>query len=379
MNENEIIKNVIEKSQMKIAISKFNEEEFIVPKFNKLTKSVATILIVLGLGTGVVFATTNIYEKIWKTPKSYTEEEMINELPPVEVTEDEKKDLISEAEAKEIGLNILEKLGYKNQTINRIELKRGYDETVSSYYMVKTKWGYEEGLMVQVNANGGDFISFNDMDLKYKHLKTQELPNDEIAKVATNIYNKLGIEEGKYTLGKTSADNYAFQNEMNILLVANFYKYYDGIANKNESFNVTFFNYNGEIYLNSVLINNDNAFQNNPIVISEEEAINIAKNKEQQLSPYEIINISSNLSIEKMNAYIYQLENNKYDVTGNTKNEVFYKTENIARKVWKIKVEHNIGAKDFVDFNQYVKEGMDKYYYVDTTTGEIIGGCQAYF
>ena len=45
---------------------------------NKITKSVATILIVLGLGTGVVFATTNLYEKIWKEPKSYTEEEMIN-------------------------------------------------------------------------------------------------------------------------------------------------------------------------------------------------------------------------------------------------------------------------------------------------------------
>ena len=103
---------------------------------NKITKSVATILIVLGLGTGVVFATTNLYEKIWKEPKSYTEEEMINKLPPTELTE--KEELISEDEAKD--LEILEKLGYKNQTINRIELKRGYDETVDSYYMVKTKW-----------------------------------------------------------------------------------------------------------------------------------------------------------------------------------------------------------------------------------------------
>ena len=41
-------------------------------------------------------------------------------------------------------------------------------------------------------------------------------------------------------------------------------------------------NCNGEIYLNSVSINNDNTYQNNPAVITEEEAINIVKNKEQE-------------------------------------------------------------------------------------------------
>lgn len=379
MNENKIIKNIIEKSQMKIAVSEFKKEENTMPKMNKITKSVATILVVLGLGTGVVFATTNLYEKIWKEPKSYTEEEMINELPPAEVTEEEKKDLISEDEAKTKGLEILEKLGYENQTINRIELKRGYDEGVDSYYMVKTKWGYEEGLMVQLNANGGDFIGFDDMDLKYKHLNSQELNDEKIAKVATDIYNKLGIEEGEYTLSKTSAENNAFQNQTNILLVANFYKYYDGIPNKNESFNVSFLNYNGEVYLDSVSVNNDNTFQNNPVVITEEEAINIAKSKEQELSPNEITNITSSLSIEKMNAFIYQLENDKYDVTGTMENETYYKTENITRKVWKIKIEHNAEWKDYMNHNQYVKECMNKYYYVDATTGEIIGGNQAYF
>lgn len=379
MNENKIIENIIKKSQMKIAVSEFKKEENTMPKMNKITKSVAIILVVLGLGTGVVFATTNLYEKIWKEPKSYTEEEMINELPPAEVTEEEKKELISEDEAKTKGLKILEKLGYENQTINRIELKRGYEEDVDSYYMVKTKWGYEEGLMVQLNAKGGGFIAFNDMDLKYKHLDSQELNDEEIAKVATDIYNKLGIEEGKYTLSKTSAENNAFQNQTNILLVANFYKYYDGIPNKNESFNVSFLNYNGEVYLNSVSVNNDNTFQNNPVVITEEEAINIAKSKEQELSSNEITNITSSLSIEKMNAFIYQLENDKYDVTTTMEDETYYKTENITRKVWKVKAEHNADDKDYIDYNKYIKEGMNKYYYVDATTGEIIGGNQAYF
>lgn len=379
MNENKIIKNIIEKSQIKIAVSEFKEEENTMPKINKITKSVATILVILGLGTGVVLATTNLYEKIWKEPKSYTEEEMINELPPAEVTEEEKKELITEDEAKVKGLEILEKLGYENQTINRIELKRGYDETVDSYYMIKTKWGYEEGLMVQLNAKGGDFIAFNDMDLKYRHLDSQVLDDKEIAKISTDIYNKLGIEEGKYTLSKTSAQDYSFENQTNKLLGANFYKYYDGIANKNESLSISFMWHNGKTYLNSILINNDNTYQNNPVVITEEEAINIAKNKEQELSPHEITNVTSSLSIEKMNAFIYQLENDKYNVTGTMEDETYYKTENITRKVWKVKVEHNVDEKDYIDYNKYIKEGMNKYYYVDATTGEIIGGNQAYF
>lgn len=379
MNENKIIENIIEKSQMKIAVSEFKEEERTMPKMNKITKSVATILVVLGLGTGVVFATTNLYEKIWKEPESYTQEEMINELPPAEVTEEEKKELISEDEAKTKGLEILEKLGYKNQSINRIELKRGYDENVDSYYMVKTKWGYEEGLMVQLNAKGGEFIAFNDMDLKYKHLDSQVLDNEEIGEIATDIYNKLGIEKGKYILSKTSAQDYSFENQTNKLLEANFYKYYDGIANNNESLSISFMWHNGEIYLNSILINNDNTYQNNPVVITEEEAMNIAKSKEQELSPYEITNVTSSLSIEKMNAFIYQLENDKYNVTGTMEDETYYKTENITRKVWKVKVEHNVDDKDYIDYNKYIKEGMNKYYYVDATTGEIIGGDQAYF
>ena len=379
MNENKIIKNIIEKSQIKIAVSEFKEEENTMPKINKITKSVATILVILGLGTGVVLATTNLYEKIWKEPKSYTEEEMINELPPAEVTEEEKKELITEDEAKVKGLEILEKLGYENQTINRIELKRGYDETVDSYYMIKTKWGYEEGLMVQLNAKGGDFIAFNDMNLKYRHLDSQVLDDKEIAKISTDVYNKLGIEEGKYTLSKTSAQDYSFENQTNKLLGANFYRYYDGIANKNESLSISFMWHNGKIYLNSILINNDNTYQNNPVVITEEEAINIAKNKEQELSPHEITNVTSSLSIEKMNAFIYQLENDKYNVTGTMEDETYYKTENITRKVWKVKVEHNVDEKDYIDYNKYIKEGMNKYYYVDATTGEIIGGNQAYF
>lgn len=383
---------LLEKLKLNIAISNFEQEENKRIKVYTLKEKVwrnytmkkgviIAFIISLMLGcTGVMATSYIVYEKIWKEPESYTYEEMISELPPEEVTEEEKKELITEDEAKQKGLEILEKLGYKNQTIKRVELKRGYAEDVTSYYMVKTKWGYEEGLMVQLNANGGDFIAFDDMDLKYKHLKSEVLADEEIARIATEYYNKLELKEGAYKLSKTKAQDYYFENKSNKLLGANFYKYYDGIANKYESFNVSFMAVNGEIMLNSILLSTDNTYQKNNVVITEDEAISIAKSKEKEFSPFEITNITSELSIEKMNAFIYQLENNKYDVNSNMEDETYYKTENIARKVWKIKLEHDVDVRNYREnHNKYIKEGMSKLYYVDATTGEIIGGSHTMF
>ena len=366
-----------------IAISKIKEENDIVMenKVKSIFKTIVTTLIGLLLGTGVVFAGTKVYEnieKIWKEPESYTYDEMIANIPQ-EVTEEEKKELITEDEARNIGIEVLNKLGYENQTINRIELKKGYNnhynnDVSSDYYMVKTKWGYEEGLMVQLNANDGEFIAFEDMDLKYKHYPTEKLSDGEISRIATEYYKKTGLDENLYKLTETKINDFYFENHGNDLLSAKFYKYYNGIANKYESCFVSFISVNGEIMLYSIIINIDNTFQNNEVLISKDDALNIAVNKEKEFSNYEITNIDVELSIEKMNPFIYIIENDEYDQS--IEKRTYYKLDNITRNVWKVKVEHGLLGKDFgIDRkNEYYKEGMSKYYFVDATTGEIIGG-----
>ena len=51
-------------------------------------------------------------------------------------------------------------------------------------------------------------------------------------------------------------------------------------------------------------------FQNNLINIDRQKAINIATNKENELTENRISEISVELGIRKMNNYIYLLENN---------------------------------------------------------------------
>ena len=363
-----------------IAISNIKEEVDIVMenKVKSIFKTIATTLIGLLLCTGVVFAGTKVYEnieKIWKEPQSYTYDEMISNIPQ-EVTEEEKKDIITEDEARNIGIDILNKLGYENQSINRIELKKGYTDSIPSYYMVKTKWGYEEGLMVQLNANDGEFICFEDMELKYKHFPTEKLSDDEISRIATQYYQKIGFDENLYILTETKVNDFYFENHGNDLLTAKFYKYYNGIANKYESCSVSFISVNGEVMLYSIIINIDNTFQNNEVLISKDDALNIAVNKEKEFSNYDITNTDVELSIEKMNALIYAIENEIFKEPQSMEERTYYKTEDITRKVWKVKIEHGLSAKDFgMDrIYEYYKEGIGKFYFVDATTGEIIGG-----
>ena len=108
---------------------------------------------------------------------------------------------------------------------------------------------------------------------------------------------------------------------------------------------------------------------NNPIIIQEESAIEIAKNKEAEFTNTEITNIKSELSIEKMNTLVYQLEYEIYDTMN-------LQIEEKIRNVWKVTIEHK-NKKDFNIYsnpNQYMKENLNKEFYIDATTGEIIGG-----
>ena len=166
MNENKIIENIIEKSQMKIAISEFKEEERSMPKINKIAKSVATILVVLGLGTGIVYATTNLYEKIWKSPTYVTQEQKEEEIANIksEITNEEKEEFITNDEANKIVISILSKLGYTNENITETNLLRGYENSVN--YIIKT----DTNKTITIDPKTGELYNMINNDIMNKNV-----------------------------------------------------------------------------------------------------------------------------------------------------------------------------------------------------------------
>ena len=113
MEEDKIVENIIKKSQMKIAVSEFAKERKEMPKINKISKYVATAIITLGIGTGIVYATgTAIHDKIWKQPETYKVSH--------EITEKDKENAISEEDARKKAEEYLRKIGLEDE-INGLE------------------------------------------------------------------------------------------------------------------------------------------------------------------------------------------------------------------------------------------------------------------
>ena len=78
------------------------------------------------------------------------------------ITKEEKKDLISEIEAKNKAKEILKKFDYKNEEIKMIEL----DKNMTNY---KINWCVEtdNGITLDFDANGGKSLAlFNDSILE---------------------------------------------------------------------------------------------------------------------------------------------------------------------------------------------------------------------
>lgn len=131
MKEDKIIENIIKKSQMKIAVSEFAKERKEMPKINKISKYVATAIITLGIGTGIVYATgTAIYDKIWKQPETY---KVSNEI-----TEKDKEDAISEEEARKKAEEYLRKIGLDDE-INGLKLNKSWQENDITWNIEFTK------------------------------------------------------------------------------------------------------------------------------------------------------------------------------------------------------------------------------------------------
>lgn len=327
----------------------------------KFSRMIATFMLVIGIGSGMVLAGTKIYENIFKQP-----EKIENFTEELKVNVDDLNKVISEDEAKEYAIKEAKKynLNVDNDNISSVEIIKNpnYDEI--TYHFTT-----EENTNIHINAITGKLTYF-DIEDAYtgKELEKFTSNRDEMILVAEKKMREFGYGD-EYKVSYVYSNN-GDDETKSYLWYIGFSKEYDGVFNKNQNITMTII---PQINLVSKICVVDEPFENNPIIITKEEAEKIAIEKDNLINTegYKRLDkIKTELSIERMNADVYLKENglSNGNETKTLEDESVhsYNTYKMNGKVRKVYVvEFCYEDRPF---------GQTRKYYVDTTAGEIIGG-----
>lgn len=362
MKEDKIIENIIKKSQMKIAVSEFTKEREKMPKINKISKYVATAIITLGIGTGIVYATgTAIYDKIWKQPETY---KISNEI-----TEKDKENAISEEETRKKAEEYLRKIGLDDE-ISGLGLMKSWRENDVIWDI-----GFTKGSMIMDCK--GNFQSLNIPSYNYKIPYNYGITREEARKTAKELLLKYNPNNNSDEYELVSLKRNMENDEASYIWYADFYKKYGDLYNQYEKISIGWVPTINGLY--SLNIENSK-YENNEQKISKEDAIKIATEKDKQIETrYNIAYTEAEIGIDKMNAdFVYReknledyekgIINFEPDENGTYKikeDAEFYKVDNRVRKVWEVTIYYDYYKENYQ--GRYV-------YYIDATTGEVIGG-----
>ena len=366
MKSNELYLQEVYKKYEKSKNSK-DKNSFYKMDFNKnqqyhILQIAASFILSLVITFGVVYAGFIAYQNIWKEPKEYTFEEAHN------VTEEDIERSLTKDEAINIARDLAEKYNKNFGNVTKCDLNKDADDMT---WIIVTDTDFS----VDIDGVTGKLIQMSDFSVDDTKIPATA-SREEAEAVANEIYLSLGYTKGEYVLADLSKN--AITDNTN-LWQADFCKEYDGIYNYYQDIRITFIPETKDIVILTIF---DEDFENNPLVITKEEAVEIAKQKAKSLGKDEdmVKNATAKLDIRKMNAYVYSQEQTAIpkpdgNVTTNisentttistTDDIAVYDTEDIVRKVWVVEIEYKE--------NEYAFTEKDMYF-VDCTTGEIIGG-----
>ena len=360
---------IFEKVKMKIAISNVKEEDIVMENKTKgILKTVATALAGIVLSTGVVFAGTMVYENIWKTPeKIQLSSGDFEEI--TKITEESKKENMSEEKAKEIAINKLNAIGFNSNIVGTNHYKE-YDSN-KIWYRFDTEDNYE----ISIDGQTGEFFDIWNNNKNIQDTK-RYMTEEQGMETANKYYKLFGYKEGEYEITKIqSVNNEGTDTGAGFRMTVTYNKKYGDVYNPYEYISITLESKNMELAMFRV---GNIPFDNNQVVITENEAINIALKEDEKIETNKVESTKAKLMIVKMNADAYDRINDKdkhYEAmqTPNYPNEErnYYKVDDKIRKAWVVVLnyEDNYGE----DIVKRYTEGSYSYF-VDATTGEIIGG-----
>lgn len=359
-----------EKLKTKIAISqiKNEEEKAMNKKENFIFKNIGIAACVLMSLTGVVFAGSKVIENIWKTPeKVQISSGDLEEI--TKITEESKQENMTEEKAKEIAINKLNEIGFNSNIVGTNHYKEFDSNKI--WYRFDTEDNYE----ISIDGQTGEF--FDIWNNNRNTQDTKKYMTEEQAKELANKYYKLfGYKEGEYEITDVqSVNNEGNDKGPGFRMTVTYNKKYGDVYNPYEYISITLESKNMEMDMFRV----DNIpFDNNEVVITENEAVNIALKEDEKIETNKVESSKAKLMVVKMNADAYNRINDKdkYYEAMQTPNypieeRNYYNVDDRVRKAWVVVINYEDNYNG--DIAKRYTEG--KYsYFVDATTGEIIGG-----
>lgn len=329
-------------------------------------KIVSTACASLMITAGVVYAGTKVAETIWKNP-----EKMVGNLEST-ITEEDMKGIMGENEARNKAASLLKRFDYNEETIESIKLEK---DTFDS----KIRWRVETNNDISIIFDAYDkeketLYLFNDNCLK-KDIEDFHTTKEDAEKTARDLCKKFKYDLSEYDYVEISANS---ENEKEAYIwYVDFYKVYDGLVDKFNSINIAFVPEINEIYY---FIVTEETYENNPVEITEEQAKETALETERKTNiNYEIKNTEIELGIVAMNGEAYSRTTNyeqfceQSNLNYPDEQYVEYLTDKRIRKAWKVIIEYRIPNTDVFSEN-FREQDLGYIYYIDATTGEVIGG-----
>ena len=332
-----------------------------------LIKNIAIISGIIIACSGVVFASSKIIENIWKNP------EKVN--PNYEITDETRKKNITIDEAKEIAINKLEEVGFNSNIIKQEERKNYNNDNIDYLFITETE--YE----ITIKGSTGQFFEIRNCK-EFKQDENKAYTLEEAKEIADKYFKQFGFDKDGFEFTKVQVDvgpdvkKGGEQTRGNRLEVI-YNKKYDNQINSNQYVDIIL-DTGLEDSFESIITKNE-PFENNEYIITKEEAISKAQEYDKNITDMIIVETKAEKKIVKMNDKAYSRMQNYKEFYEPMQNENFdnskynyYAVDGKLRNAWVVVLKYD--DKYFTDdvVKRYTEGAFT--YYIDATTGEIIGG-----
>ena len=364
MNNNKIF----EKVKMKIAISNVKEEDIVMNKRKlNIGKGIGIAACIALSMTGVVFASSKIIESIWKNP------EKVN--PTYEIIDEIRKKNITIDEAKEVAINKLEEVGFNSNIIKQEERKTYNNENID--YLFTTETEYE----ITIEGSTGQFFAIRNCK-EFKQDENKAYTLEEAKEIADKYFKQFGFDKDGFEFTKVQVDvgpdvKKGGEQTRGSRLEVRYNKKYDNQISSSQYVNIVL-DTGLEDRFESIMTKNE-PFENNEYIITKDEAVSKAKEYDKNITDMKIAETKAEKKIVKINDKAYSRMQNYKEFYEPMQNENFdnskynyYAVDEKLRNAWVVVLKYD--DKYFTDdvVKRYSEGAFT--YYVDATTGEIIGG-----